>query len=210
EPLARLSSGRGERLVALNLLRGERGFGARRAQLRLCLRDRGLLLGDLGTRGLSRGRGRFDLAGDLLGLCAILARVEFGQRLPLPDRLVLGDQDTLDVSGDLRGHHDRIRRDIGVIGALHVLPARLTVEVPEKAGGNDRDRADEQRKPNAWRLERGTPALFDSFIICCGVCRLIRHVLGPPNCSRDRAPATPEKWWQLHIIWNLTKSGCGR
>jgi hypothetical protein len=76
EPFARLGAGCGKRLVARDLLRRERGFRAGRVELRLRLRDRCLLLGDLRARGLGRGGRRPDLAGDLLGLRSIFAGVE--------------------------------------------------------------------------------------------------------------------------------------
>lgn len=95
QPLTWFRAGRGEGLIARHLLSGEGGFSADRAQLRLCLRNCGLLLGNLGARGFTRGGRRCDLAGDLLSLGASFAGVEFGQRLPLPNRLVLANEHTL-------------------------------------------------------------------------------------------------------------------
>jgi len=92
----------------------------------------------------------------LRGLRPIFARVEFGQRLSLPDRLVLAHEHALDIAGDLWRDDDRIRCDISVIGALHILAAILIIEVPQEASGKDCESADEQRQPDARRLERGT------------------------------------------------------
>ena len=143
-----------------------------------------LLFGNLRARRIPRSRCRFDLAGNLFGLRPIFAGIEFSQRLPLPNRLILDNEHPFNISGDLGRCDDGICRNIGVVGHLHVSAPVLMIQVPDKATDEQQDRANEHREANARRFKRRHRRFAEALRIRRNSGRLVRHINYNPNVAR--------------------------
>ena len=155
QPLTRVRPCPGERFVAsyLVLCRCGGSLGARDLGGRLG--DRGLLLIKCPARSGDVGAGCGDLGLRLFDIGAVVARIEHGEQLTATDRLVVGDENTLDIAAHLRRDGHEVRAHIGVVGRLQELAARAIIHVPNDSRDDAGDkRGDEDVANDGVALEK--------------------------------------------------------
>ena len=108
---------------------GRRYIGARLRDDRFLQRDLGVDVADIGLGRVDVGLGFRDRSG-------VVARIDPHQHLAGLDMLVVGDEQLVHITGDLRRDHGHVGRRIGIVGRFE--PAQRRVPVPAEIGRDAR------------------------------------------------------------------------
>ena len=162
---------------------GRRYIGAR-------LRDNRFLQRDLGVDVADIGLGRVDVGLGFRDRSGVVARIDPHQHLAGLDMLVVGDEQLVHITGDLRRDHGHVGSRIGIIGRFE--PAQCRVPVPAEIGRTrDNDYGDDGRdEPAPMAGFRGLRRLGKRLTI--GLSVVARDWLGRgPLGRRLDAPVIP-------------------